>query len=476
MGYERLNLKTGEVITEAVFTHLEDGIEGASALVTPILYDDLVALRNAGQLKPGMFYRITDYVTTTTGQTRGGVTISAGHQFDIIVMALDGHTLSEEAKACVHEGDTYFTDNGANLAAWKIWYCLDNDTERFEWTEKDGNGFAVLKNTRNENKGYENGRILSLIKYEEPIFVEGEEMVAYHDGWDGLLNVSSNGSIYTEDGDLICDYIEIHGKGVIYRMIDEHGNDCPYDFKNILFLRGKYEEGALGQQDDGDYYVYCYTFSWEDSYRKMLDLSLVGNNGYITDDLGAFKNVCQNVIKPYRESVNDEIYMQVLNDIVMLSTYYYDGKLFYGCRNNKFGKDCRQISLGNSCHNNLFDNECNNIWLDGDCTGNRFGNFAHNIFLGVLSRSNTYGNESSANVYDSNGKPKQRLTTSYFGNASSLIINVDGEQDYDTEVSGFVVLPYVSGSIDIQLGYGHSRIYVMDSDGHPFEISIDKLK
>ena len=26
-------------------------------------------------------------------------------------------------------------------------------------------------------------------------------------------------------------------KGVIYRMIDEHNNDCPYDFKNIQFNR-----------------------------------------------------------------------------------------------------------------------------------------------------------------------------------------------------------------------------------------------
>lgn len=28
-----------------------------------------------------------------------------------------------------------------------------------------------------------------------------------------------------------------YGKGVIYRMIDEWGNDCPYDFKNIMFAR-----------------------------------------------------------------------------------------------------------------------------------------------------------------------------------------------------------------------------------------------
>jgi hypothetical protein len=27
------------------------------------------------------------------------------------------------------------------------------------------------------------------------------------------------------------------GRGIIYRMIDEFGNDLPYDFKNILYVK-----------------------------------------------------------------------------------------------------------------------------------------------------------------------------------------------------------------------------------------------
>jgi hypothetical protein len=74
---------------------------------------DLVALRDNSQLVPGQQYRITDYVTTTNQWN----TQSALHPFDIIVTADDEKTLNEEARACIHEGDTYFTEAGANLSA-----------------------------------------------------------------------------------------------------------------------------------------------------------------------------------------------------------------------------------------------------------------------------------------------------------------------------------------------------------------------
>ena len=62
---------------------------------------------------------------TTTTQTN---TQSAGHPFDIIVLATDVNTLNENAKAIKHEGDTYFANS--NLDAWEIKYDLDNDTSK----------------------------------------------------------------------------------------------------------------------------------------------------------------------------------------------------------------------------------------------------------------------------------------------------------------------------------------------------------
>ena len=128
--------------------------------MTEITWSRLKQLRDNSQLIPGMQYRITNYHTYTTQKD----TTSANHQFDVIVTADSTNKLNESARAIQHSGDTYFSN--CNLAAWKIWYCLDNDTKRFAWADTDG-------------------------------------------------------------------------KGVIYRMIDEHYNDCPYDFKNIQFIRYK---------------------------------------------------------------------------------------------------------------------------------------------------------------------------------------------------------------------------------------------
>lgn len=138
--YEKQNFKTGDVLTAAALNHIEEGIEKAMESgggVTLITWAELKALRDANGLKSGTFYRITDYVTTTTQEN----TQSAGHPFDVIVLALSENKLSEEAYAALHDGDTYFAKS--NLSAWKLWYCLDNDTKRFAWADAE-NGKGVI--------------------------------------------------------------------------------------------------------------------------------------------------------------------------------------------------------------------------------------------------------------------------------------------------------------------------------------------
>ena len=94
-----------------------------------VTYSELKSKRDNGELVPGKHYRITDYITTTSQEN----TQSAGHQFDVVVLALDEKTLSENAHAMLHDGDTYFSTNKADLSAWELKYCLDNDTNRFAW-------------------------------------------------------------------------------------------------------------------------------------------------------------------------------------------------------------------------------------------------------------------------------------------------------------------------------------------------------
>lgn len=168
-----------------------------------VKWQELKDKRDNGELNPGSLYRITDYNCTTTQEN----TQSAGHQFDIVLLALSENKLAEEGWAMMNESNIYdvtfldgvtkkcylyelnngyseycivdvqtllgiegaikgsefiineesktvsMTDDGydsnalelenlpynyfqnSNLSAWKVWYCLDNDTARFAWAD-----------------------------------------------------------------------------------------------------------------------------------------------------------------------------------------------------------------------------------------------------------------------------------------------------------------------------------------------------
>ena len=60
---------------------------------------------------------------------------------------------------------------------------------------------------------------------------------------------------------------ETNGKGVIYYMKDEYGNECPYDFKNIQFKRWATADEIANDDkfysswdDTGNDFRWCYTF------------------------------------------------------------------------------------------------------------------------------------------------------------------------------------------------------------------------
>lgn len=129
----------------AIFTYdnawAKSNVAISSGAMTETTYADLKSMRDNGTLTPGMWYRITDYVCTTTQSN----TISAGNKFDVIVLATSTNSLSEQARAINHtpqEGETDYFAN-SNLSAWRIWYCLDNDTTRFAWADAT-NGKGVI--------------------------------------------------------------------------------------------------------------------------------------------------------------------------------------------------------------------------------------------------------------------------------------------------------------------------------------------
>ena len=92
-----------KLVTDSTFSSLL-----AKNGLIEVKWQELKDKRDNGQLIPGSLYRITDYNCTTTQQD----TRSAGHQFDIVLLALGEDKLAEEGWAMMHDNiyDVTFAD------------------------------------------------------------------------------------------------------------------------------------------------------------------------------------------------------------------------------------------------------------------------------------------------------------------------------------------------------------------------------
>ena len=283
-------------------------------LLTPITYSSLKALRDGGSLVKGMWYRITDYVTTTVqSQTK-----SANHPFDVIVLATSESELSHLARAIAHDGDPYF--DGNDLGAWELWYDLDNDTTKYEWAD----------NT--------------------------------------------------------------NGKGVIYRMIDEKRNDCPYDFKNILFYNDKYTSNTTS---DKYYYTFSYVVKnvlYDGTVEKQVTNCYGNSMGvYINSGKRSLNgNVCRNI--SFGDSCSSNIF----------GHYCYNNTFGSGCYNNTFGNGFQDNTFGRDCYNNTFGRDCSFNTFGRDCYYNTFGSNCLFNTLGNSYQNNTFGSDCGSNTFGSN--------------------------------------------------------------------------
>ncbi len=328
-------LDTSKALSKA---SLLRGLAALSLKYEPLVsleHSELLALINANTLIPGMLYRITDYVTTTAQAD----TVSAGNQFDLVVKALSANELSEDAKAVLHDGDTYFTGL-ANLGAWDIKYTPFNDTVKFAWAD------------------------------------------------------------------------EVNGKGVIYFMRDEWGNECPYDFKNIQFLRSS--GGNLFKT--GHYY----TFTGEGTSQAVHDFSIFGNSVWENQNWGEITPSCFN--NKMQQNAREKF---ELNNNVFVCTdgaSYFEKEVFnnsfgsncygntfgYGCTNNSFGSNCYNNTFGYTCTNNSFGSYCYNNTFGYNCpnnsfksnySGNTFGNSCANNSFGAYCINNSFGNDFAYNSF-----------------------------------------------------------------------------
>lgn len=428
---------SGSTTASPTVAYLSD-LENITSM-TEITYSDLVTARNNNNLKPGTWYRITDYTTTTTQAN----TQSASHNFDVIVLATSTNTLSEEARAIQHSGDTYFANS--NLNAWKIWYCLENNKVKYAWADDSVDSIVVintvyLRDTSKDNDfdGYygwtfpAHGDLDAVTIYttsETPQVGDTK----YKEGKGSPVSDGTISSVQTEGTGLP------NGRGVIYRLIDEFNNDIKYDFKNIQFKR-KLTNGQYDKKNGTE--TWCYTLNlW---YNDMCqDASIVGNT--LPNDEGYISGVYDNVFGYataydfYIEGVNTFTF--VLGDNVMLS--FDDGGVYFGIYSNTIGNSFYSNTIGtdfrnNTIGNNFYFNTIGNTFYYNTIRNtfyyNTIGNDSHNNTIGSDFNYNTIGNGFNGNMIG-NGFNHNTIGDDFYNNTigNSFKFNTIGSDfNYNT--------------------------------------------
>ena len=333
---EGIKIKDGSITSTKIDSSVSSGGDAVTTLVQSITWSDLKAKRDAGELTPGMQYRITDYQCTTT--TEG--TKSAGHAFDIIATADDESTLNEVARAIKHDGDTYFANNDLN--AWQIWYCLDNDNTRFGWADST-NGKGVIYRMIDEfNNGvpYDFKNIQFYRQWNSNTSLWST--VSYNNTGVPCYTFSSVGdSSTTEFMDMSLDATN---NKVYFNVIKEYKNDSYKQTLNNNCFFGTY--------------CYCNTFENDCEYNSF------GN--YCSNNI--FGNDCDN--NSFGES----------------------------CSNNIFGNDCDNNTFGDGCANNTFGNRCQYIKFvsDDSDTATKYQYYQYNHFGDGCQRILFIGKETAS--------------------------------------------------------------------------------
>lgn len=360
--------------------------------IKEITYSELKEARDNGKLVPGQQYRITDYTCTTT---QAG-TKSAGHVFDIIVTADNENTLNEEARAIHHEGDIYFANS--NLSAWKLWYCLDSDSTRFNWAVDDGKFINFGVEEQIYRAKFKTTEVINNVTYYlfefQGLYI-GVTVVEVGAPCYVIDNTGSGLQIQGEVGSVINIEDSEGSKGIIYRMIDEFGNDVPYDFKNIQFYRQWNNDEQIWNIISSDNTgIPCYTFSsfGTSSTTEFTDTSLNANS----------INVCSNIIN--KNFIHSEYYpdKQSLNNICFFGDDFLNNVFGNDCYNNSFKNSCSNNSFKESCYNNLFKQFCSNNLFGSNCYNNSFEDFCSDNIFGNFCNNNSFKNSCRQNKFGNN--------------------------------------------------------------------------
>ena len=366
--------------------------------VTPILktWAQLKDARDAGNLIPGQYYRITDYVTTSMAAN----TRSAGHPFDIIVRADSKDTLNEQAWAVKHDGDTYF--EGARLEAWELKYQLDN----VQWSQRVGtliedenDGYTALSigtvdidgetyilwDASEFTEDYGFTRMVSLTKE------VGAEMWTYDPA-----TGEKGEDVQTSIAAIIGEYTEA-GKGTITWMKDEWGNIAGYDFKNIQQKRWKVTDELNRSSLNGKYLGVLNNLPVKLSIEDEEDF-IWAYLYSVYDYDGGTQDTTDHSISGRVHDMDTNFTVSNNNAFVWSSIDYnaYDCKFSGYVDSCSFSGNVGSCSFSGYVHNNSFSGGVSNCSFSGSVNRNSFsGDVQNNSFSGDVYRNSFSGNVGS---------------------------------------------------------------------------------
>ena len=313
-----------------------------------LTYSELVSLRDNSQLIPGQQYRITDYTCTTTQEG----TQSAGHQFDIIVKADSENKLNEEANAIQHTKDDIDYFANSDLSAWKLWYCLDNDTTRFAWADTT-NGKGVIY------------RMIDEFNNDVPYDFKN---IQFYRKWDADKSLWST--------------ISSDNTGVPCYTFSSSGNSATTLFTDMsLLASNSIYSNVIGK------YV--------NNKQTLNNICFFGNNCYSN----TFGNDC------YSNTFGGNCGSNTFGNDCGSNTF---GNIFQyntfgnNCGSNTFRNDCNSNTFGNNCGSNTFRNDCSSNTFGNNCGSNTFGYNCYCNTFGNYCYSNTFGNKCSSNTFGNN--------------------------------------------------------------------------
>lgn len=377
--------------------------EISTTCIKKVTRNELIALRDAGELIPGNWYRITDYSTIVMQE---GVS-SCDSGIDIIILASAVDTLNENVYFTHSDSsDNSYLKQGieVNINAWKGKYCIDNDIYRFSFVNNYdtflivniGNELIHYARFKKDDTMYEETPLYCWRRLAESIYVsknnlETNSLIGYASedtpyeyiytivevptaqiepdtfnyGYSNKAfgNTIVSSGVYDPNQNLIpSTYIKAVfpvSKGIIYYLEDEFGNNAPYDFKNIVFYN--------------DALIHGFTFSSFTDNNNFSEASTLNNHT-------VYRNTINEYYTDFIDYTGQKYQRLTLNKIVMgcpcIDNYYgvnsHDIYIHGEARNNRWLGSSSMNKFTQNVIGNYFFTDCNNNTFTIDVEGNLF--------------------------------------------------------------------------------------------------------